>query len=93
MTGLWTEELRNPGLIPGKSKIYFSPPEVSKPASGPTQLPSIKWVPGVFSGLKWLGSEFHHLIPTSIESRNVWIYTSTPPFTFMATMLTPLPLC
>jgi hypothetical protein len=88
-----TGELRNPGSIPGRNKIFFSPPEVSRSALGPTQLPSIKWVLGVFRGLKWLGSEADHLIPTSIERRNVWIYTSTPPCAFMASMWTPLPLC
>ena len=46
---------------------------------GPTQLPSIKWGCGVSVLLKWLGSEVDHLIPTSIERRNVWSYTSTPP--------------
>jgi len=63
-------------LIPGRSKIFFSSPEVT--ALGPTGLPSIKWVPGVFLRLKWLGSETDHLIPTSTESRNVWSYTCNP---------------
>jgi len=92
VTRLWTGELRNLGLIPGRSKIFFSPPEVSRPALGPTHLPSIKWVRGVFLGLKWLGSEADHLIPTSTEIRNVWIYTSTPPCAFMASVWAPLPL-
>jgi len=60
---------------------------------GPTQLPSVKWVPGVFPGLKWLGSESDHLIPTSIECWDVGGYTSTPCCAFMTSMWTPLPIC
>jgi hypothetical protein len=45
------------GLIPGSSKLCCCPPEVSRSALGPTKLHSIKWVPGVFPGLKWLGLE------------------------------------
>ena len=45
---------------------------------GPTQLPSIKWGSGVFLLLKWLGSEVNHLIPTSIERRNVCLLPLVP---------------
>jgi hypothetical protein len=52
--------------------------EFSRPASEPTQLPSIKRVLVMFRGLKWLGSEADRLSSTSIEDRNVWSYTSAP---------------
>jgi hypothetical protein len=94
VTRLWTGELRNPGLIPGRSKIFFSSPEAFRPALGPTQLPSILWVPGVFLGLKLLGSKSDHLIPNSTDGRNVWNYTSSllhgrhvDTFTFMLMVL------
>jgi len=94
VTRQWAGELRNPGLIPDRSKILFSSAELSRPALGPTQLPSIKWVLGVFLGLKWQGSESDHLIPTSIEGRNVWRYISSllrgrhaDTFTFMLMVL------
>jgi hypothetical protein len=66
VTGLLTGDLTNPGFIPGRSKIFSSPPEFSAPTLGPTQLFSIKWVPGVFPELKWPGSESDTLIGTSI---------------------------
>jgi len=80
-------------LIPGRGKIFFFPPEVSRPALRHTQLPSVKGVPGVFLGLKWLESEVDHLTATSIEHRNVWIYACTHPCAFMASVRAPLPIC
>jgi hypothetical protein len=54
----------------------------SRPALGPTQ-PPIQWVPGVISlGVKRLGRQASP--PTSAEVKNTWIYTSTPPYVFMA---------
>ena len=91
MAGLRTVELRNPASIPGRNKIFFSPPEMSRPALGPPQLLSIEWVPGVFPRLKWLKSELNHLILTRIEGTNVWSYTSTLLCAFMTSMQTPLP--
>jgi hypothetical protein len=35
-------------------------------------------------GLKRLGREVDHSPPTSAEVKKMWIYTSTPPYTFMA---------
>ena len=93
MTRLWTGELRNPGLIPGWSKVFFSFAEMSRPALGPTQLPSIKWVLGVFLGLKRLGSEADHLIPNSMERRNVWSNNATPSCAFIASLQAPLLSC
>jgi hypothetical protein len=40
----------------------------------------IQWVPGV----KRPGRETDHSLPTSAEVKNTWIYTSTPPYVFVA---------
>jgi hypothetical protein len=53
-------------------------------ALGPTQSP-IQWVPAAISpGVKRPGREVDHLPSTSAEVRNMWAYTSTPPYAFMA---------
>jgi hypothetical protein len=56
----------------------------SKLALGSTQ-PPIKWVPEALSpGLKQPVRETDHLPPTSAEVKKMLIYTSTPPYVFMA---------
>jgi hypothetical protein len=57
------------------SKIYFG---IVTLVLGPTQ-PPIQWVLGV----KWLGGEADHSPTNSAEVQNTWIYTSTPPYTFI----------
>jgi hypothetical protein len=52
---------------------------LSGPALGSTQ-PPIKWVPG----LKRLGREADHSPPTGAKVKKIWLYTSTPPYAFMA---------
>jgi len=37
-----------------------------------------------YPGVKWPGHEADHSSPSSAEVRNVWGYTSTPPYIFMA---------
>jgi hypothetical protein len=68
---------------PGRVKNFlFS--TWSKPALGPTQ-PPIQWVPGALSpGVKRQGREADHSPPASAEVKKTWIYTSTPPYAFMA---------
>jgi hypothetical protein len=39
---------------------------------------------GSFLGLKRQGREADHSPPTSAEVKKMWIYTSTPPYVFMA---------
>jgi hypothetical protein len=40
---------------------------------------------GVLSpGVKWPGREDDHSPPSSAEFKTMWIYTSTPPYAFMA---------
>jgi len=51
----------------------------SRPALRPTQ-PPIKLVPAALSlGVKRPGREADHLPPFSVEIKNSWSYTSTPP--------------
>jgi hypothetical protein len=47
--------------------------------------PPIQWVPGVISpGVKRPGREADYSPPASAEVKKMWIYTSTPPYAFMA---------
>jgi hypothetical protein len=56
----------------------------SRPALGPTQ-PPIQWVQGALSsGVKQQGREADHSPPTSAEVKKMWIYTSIPPYAFLA---------
>jgi hypothetical protein len=68
---------------PSKGKI-FRLSTSSKPVLGPTP-PPIQWVPGALSPeVRRPGREADHSPPTSVEVKNTWIYTSTPPYAFMA---------
>jgi hypothetical protein len=63
----------------------------SRTALRPTQ-PPIQWVPGALSlGVKWPGREADHsnVVPMS---KNVWSYTSTSQYVFMAWCLVTSPL-
>jgi hypothetical protein len=63
---------------PGRVKNFiFS--KSSKPVLGPTQSP-IQWVPGI----KRQGRDADHSPPTSDEVKKMWIYTSIPPYAFVA---------
>jgi hypothetical protein len=42
---------------------------------------------GSFPGVMWPGHELDHSLPASSEVRKMWIYTVTPPYTFMASCL------
>jgi hypothetical protein len=45
----------------------------------------IQWVPGALSpDIKLPGHEAEHSSPTSAEVKEMWIYTATPLYTFMA---------
>jgi hypothetical protein len=72
--------------VPVGSRIFSSPrhSDRSTPALGSTQ-PPIQWVPGALSpGVKRPGREDAHSAPASAEVKKMWIYTSTPPYVFMA---------
>jgi hypothetical protein len=50
----------------------------------PTQ-PPIQWVPGApFPRVKQPEREADHSTPTSAKVKKIWVYTSTPPYVFMA---------
>jgi hypothetical protein len=52
--------------------------------TSPTQ-PPIQWVPGTLSpGAKRPRREADHSPSTSVEIQQMWLYTSTPPYVFMA---------
>jgi hypothetical protein len=62
--------------------FHFS--TASRPVLGPKQLP-IEWVQGAHSsGVKRPGREADHSAPTSANVKKTCIYTSTPPYAFMA---------
>jgi hypothetical protein len=55
-----------------------------RPALEFTQPPNQR-VPGAVSpGVKRQGREADHSPPASAEVKKIWIYTSTPPYAFMA---------
>jgi hypothetical protein len=59
--------------------IFLFATAVSRPALGPTQQP-IQWMPeALSSGVKWLGREADHSLPSTAEVKNAWSYTSAPP--------------
>jgi hypothetical protein len=77
-TGYGLDDQGGGSSSPGRVKnFHFS--IASRPALGSTQ-PPLKWVPGV----KREGREADHSPPTSAEVKKMWIYTSTPPYVFMA---------
>jgi hypothetical protein len=56
----------------------------SRPALGVTQ-PPIEWIPGILPpAVKRPGLEADNSPPSSVEIKNTWSYTSTPPYVFMA---------
>jgi hypothetical protein len=81
-TGYGLDDLGVGVQVPVGSRIFSSPRRAL--ALGPTK-PSIQWIPGALSpGVKRPRREADHSPPTSAEAKNMWIYTSTPPYTFMA---------
>jgi hypothetical protein len=63
--------------VPVGSRIFSSPHRPDRPP--------IQWVPGALSpGVKRQGREADHSPPVSAEVKKMRIYTSTPPYAFMA---------
>jgi hypothetical protein len=82
-TGYGLDDQRVGIRVPrGGKNFHFS--ISSRPALGATQ-PPIQWVPGALSpGVKRPGRKADHSPPTRAEVKKTWIYTSTPPYAFMA---------
>jgi hypothetical protein len=71
------------GSILGRGGIFLYITE-SRPALELTQ-PPIQCVPGIFPrGVNWLEDEADHSPLSSAEVKKTWIFTSTPPYVFMA---------
>jgi hypothetical protein len=69
-------------LRPDRGKIFLLSTS-SRPVLEPTKL-FIQWIPEALSQrIKWPGQEADHSLPTSVKVKNMWIYTSTPPYIFM----------
>jgi hypothetical protein len=78
-TGRTRGQISNPGRV---KNFLFS--ASSRPTLGPTQAP-IPWVPHALTlEVKRPGSETDHSTPTSADVKKIWIYTSTPPYAFIA---------
>jgi hypothetical protein len=59
----------------------------SRPALGSTE-PPIQWVPGALSlGVKRPVRDADHSPPSSVEIKNAWIYTFTPPIRLLGVVL------
>jgi hypothetical protein len=67
---------------PGRMKNFLFSTS-SRPVLGSTQ-PPIQWVSGAFTGVKRQGREADHSPPNSAKVKKMRIYTSTPPYAFMA---------
>jgi hypothetical protein len=72
---------RGAGLrVPVGSRILSSPHRPDRLWGSPTQ-----GVPGTISPeVKLPGREADHSLPASAEVKQMWTYTSTPPYTIMA---------
>jgi len=56
----------------------FLPTTAFRTVLEPTQLP-IQWVAGALSlGVKWLGCEVDHSLPSSAKVKNAWSCTPAP---------------
>jgi hypothetical protein len=71
------------GLIPGMARFFFLYSVQTGSGALPASYPN--GYRGLFSrGVKPQGREADHSPHTSAEVKNTWIYTSTPPYAFMA---------
>jgi hypothetical protein len=90
----WTVGLMTAVHFPAGAMMgFFLFTTTSKPALGSTQ-PPIQSVPWALTPeVKWQGHEANCSPPSSAEVRNVWSYTSTPQYIFMAWCLIKQEIC
>jgi hypothetical protein len=82
VTGLWAGQPRGRSSSPGRVKNFLFSTS-SRPALGPTLLPT-EWVLGVLSSwVKQPGAEADHSPPTSAKVKKMWMYISSTPYVFM----------
>jgi hypothetical protein len=82
--GLDSQGFRVPSPGRGKNFLFSTS---SRPAQGQTQ-PPIRRVPeALYLGVKRPGRAADHSPPISAEVKYIWVYTSTPPYVFMAQCL------
>jgi hypothetical protein len=66
--------------VPVGIRIFSFPRRPDQLWGSPNQ-----WIPGTLSpGLKLSGRGADHSPPTDAEVKKMWLYTSTPPYAFMA---------
>jgi hypothetical protein len=83
--GRYSDGLRagRPGFEYSRSKRFLSTPQRPDQLWGPPS-PLSNGYGGSFSEVKRPGREADHSPLTSAEVKKMWIYTSTPPYAFMA---------
>jgi hypothetical protein len=75
--------LDDPGSIPGMARFVFSPQRPDRLWGLPSLL-SNGYQGALSPGVKGQGREADHSPPSSAEVKNMWIYTSIPPYVLMA---------
>jgi hypothetical protein len=68
--------------VPVGSRIFTSPRHPDRLWGPPNLYPL--GTGALSPGVKRPGREADHSPPTSVEIKNTWVYTSTPPYAFMA---------
>jgi hypothetical protein len=79
----WLDDRGGQTSSPGRVKNLSSPRRPDR-LWGPLNLLSNGYRRLFLRGVKRLGREVDHLPATSTEVKKMWIYTSTPPYAFMA---------
>jgi hypothetical protein len=73
------------GSTPGIARFFFSPQRPDRLWDQSSLLSNgYRWL---FQGVKRPGREAGHSTPSNAEVKKTWIYTSTPPYAFMAQYL------
>jgi hypothetical protein len=62
----------------------------SRPALGPSQLPTQYVLGSLSTGVKRLGHKAYHPHPSNAEINTAWSYTSTPPYVFLVAQRQPI---